>query len=171
MMFGTQEASCTSASDRTTVIVITRRTFGRKYGKNPRNKLSVLVRNNHFVKNRSVLGKKEIRQNSSERKTYWQLLTGASASYEMQHSSVISGTSSGAQVFSCQTSTPVWRWMRREQFTWDLWWIKWHSTCALYKSTLSELLLTRRQIWKACRSCNKINSISEIGKHQGGKVR
>jgi len=50
MVFGPQEASCMSASARTVCVVITRRTFGRKCGGNPRGKLSVLVRKNHFVK-------------------------------------------------------------------------------------------------------------------------
>jgi hypothetical protein len=50
MVLGPHEASCMPASDTTTVIVIMRRTFGRKCGRNPRSKLSVLVRNNHFVK-------------------------------------------------------------------------------------------------------------------------
>jgi hypothetical protein len=105
MVSGSQEASCVSASDRTTAIVITQRTFGCKCGRNPRSKPSVSCRNNHFVNNRNVREREEVKHNYCEGKIYWQSQTAISASYEAQHSSVISGTCSGAQAVSCQTGT------------------------------------------------------------------
>jgi len=57
MVFWSQQASCLSASDITTVIAITRRTFRRKLGGIPRRNLSVLVRKIHFVNRQKFLWK------------------------------------------------------------------------------------------------------------------